>query len=594
MTSPFQKLAQEEYSQNPELGGKNPYRSPFEEIANYEENQESFWKSSARTALQIPQGLAEGTKGGIAAGVWQLLAQGEILDPEELDRIKEISEREGVPFDEDAYMEAAEKALGTIPTVSNIASKIEEKTGLPLEPKTRVQKGLRFASTASKLAPKDYTFRGMNTSLPRPVLGAGVEGANEVLQEMGVPEPFAQIASFGVIKPTSQGAGRLSFTKEKPSGLPEMQFENIKESKAIPEKKLQQINEKLETDFKTISDNIIKDSPIGETAENLKNDPTFKQQSRDLLNQAQQIADSSPGNVSTKSIKKELADISSKNVKGFSLNEYDKSYLKFMKESIKDIIPENVTHGELVEQYRKNNASLSEYFEPGSSKALNRAKRDAILDQNRAIANVLEKSNPELYSVFKEGNARWTKIMDTEAVDSFVNELFSDKVNYKKMHDFFDKSGYDRIFKRALGEEGYKSFDQLLKDMLTSETPYKMLKVAKSQGFNDLFKTGLGYIIHPNLGYAKAGLDALKYSYRGLVNAMLDEPKVAINFKKAISDLKKGDFKAAENDFKALQVEIKVLPMEEAPKGQTRTETIEVTPERMTQEKPLQSEKNKK
>lgn len=177
----------------------------------------------------------------------------------------------------------------------------------------------------------------------------------------------------------------------------------------------------------------------------------------------------------------------------------------------------------------------------------------------------MEKSNPELSSVFKEGNSRWTKIMDAEAVDDFVNTMFEGKLNFKKMHDFFDKSGYDFTFKRALGEKGYKDFEVLMKDMLTSEAPYKMLKIAKEKGWQDLFQTGLGYVLHPKIGQVKAGIDATKYVYRGLLNSMLDKPQIGMNFKKAVMDLKKGDFKAADKEFKALHGQIETVS-NEAPK----------------------------
>lgn len=207
--NPFEQLA----AQNSiETGESNPDVNPFLQLS-MEEPQEGFWKSSARLGLQIPQGIAEGTRLGLAASAWQLLAQGEVLDPEEIDRIKMISEREGVPFDENAYYDAAQQALGTVPTVHNIGSAIEKKTGIPLEAKTGPQKFLRLASMAGKatpkagseLVPQGTTFRGMNTNLPRPVLGAGVAGTSQVLQAAGVPEPFADIAAFGVLKGVTPG-----------------------------------------------------------------------------------------------------------------------------------------------------------------------------------------------------------------------------------------------------------------------------------------------------------------------------------------------------------------------------------------------------
>lgn len=595
MASPFQLLAQEEYKTNPKSGQKNPYGSPFYQLHD-QENPEGFWKSAARTALQIPQGIAEATPPGIAAGLFQLGALGESdLDIDTWHKLRELAEQEGGQFDEEAYEQARQEMLGMIPTVSNIASYVEEETGLPLEPKTQGQKDLRFLSTASKLSPKDFTLRPLNTSLPRPILGTGVLGTKKTLKELGVPEPVSDIASFAILKKPTEGAGKISIGKNtKPSGLVERQFEGITKPTEVPANKIQKINDKLETDFRNISDKIIKESPIGETAENLAKDPTYKQASRELLEEAQQIADATPGTIPTKAIKKEYADVAVKNTKGFALDEFDKSYLKFMKEANESIIGKDVTNGQLVEMYRKNNRGLSEYYEPGSSKSLNRAKKQALLDQNRAIANLIEKSNPELSQVFKDGNQRWTKIMDAEAVDGFINEIFPEggKINYRKLNDLFDKNGYDFIFKRALGNEGYKSFEQLTKDMLTSEAPYKMLRVAKEKGWGDLYNTAASYILHPKLGQAKLGLDTLKFGYRAAVNAMLDKPKFAITWKKAVNDLKKGNFKEAEKGFKTMDAEVEILPKEPSIAKSKQFEDIEAKVEPI--EKPKQLEASKK
>ncbi len=535
------------------------------------EPQEGFWKSSARTALQIPQGIAEATGPGIATGLMHMMGVGEALDPEEIEHIRMVSEREGIPFDEEKYREAANQAGKYFPTVSNIGREIEERTGLPLEPKTKIQKMFRLGSTAGKFQPGTLGEKA-TAAVAAPI-------ASQALQQTGLPEELSDIVGLGVGGVTGSKGPKVDIGKStKPSGLTKRQFEGLKEPKEVSAGKIEQINQKLENDFKSISDKIIKESAVGETFENLKNDPSFKNESRELLNQAQVMADSIPGTLPSKGIKKEIADMAAKKTKGYSLSEYDKSYLNHMKESIDDIIPENVTHGELVEQYRKNNASLSEYFEPGSSKAQNRAKRDALLDNNRVIANVIEKTDPKLSEVFKEGNARWTKIMDAEAVDSFVSELFTEKVNYKKMHDFFDKNGYDRIFKRALGEAGYKSFEQLMKDMLSSEAPYKMLKVAKEKGFMDLAKTVMAYKINPNLGYAKVSLDAGQYLWKSTINSLLDKPKLALTWKKGIDSLKKGNFKSADTEFKTLKGEI--LEAEKPTSKQSTNETINITPEK--------------
>lgn len=573
MTSVFERRSSQTQ------GKSIPGESVFKRRSKQVEQEEPWWKNVLRTASQVPQGIAEATSPGIATGLWHLAGQGESLDPEEIERIRDISEREGIPFDEDAYMEAAQNAAASIPTVSNIASGIESRTGLPLEPKTGIQKGLRLASSA-------YKFQGGPAS-QRAAAGITAPVASQGLQQVGVPEPLAELAGLGVGGVVGSKTPGINLTKTKPSGMPERGFERLKEPTEVPAKKIQQINDKLETDFKTISDEIIKDSPIGETAENLKNDPRFKRESKELLDQAQILANDTPGTIPSMNYKQNLLRQSQNQMKGFTLNEYKKNYLKFMKEAVENVIPENVTHGELVEQYRENNRSLGEYFEPGSSKALNRAKKDVLLDQNRAIASTLEESNPELSKVFKEGNERWTKIMDAETVDNFVSDMFPEgkKVDFKHMKNIFDDPNYQRIFKRSLGEKGAKGFEQAVEDMLTAERPYKMMREAQDKGFGDVLLTAKAYLFNPKLGYAKAGFDALRWSYRKLFNATLDEPRIGFNFTKAVNELKQGNFKAAEQGFKEVQAE--VMPKEKPKELGRHEEPIEVTPEEI---KPKQIE----
>ncbi len=568
------------YKKKSQEGKSN--ENPFDELTF----DEGFWKNAFRTALQVPQGIAEATKYGIGTGLFQMLALGESdLGVEEWHKLRELAEQEGIPFDEEAYEQGRQEMLGSIPTVSNIASKIESEYGVPLEPRTGLQKALRLGSMAGKFQPGAASQKA-TAAVAAPAAAVGLEAA-------GVPEQFAELGALGVgaIAGGKAPAIDVSLTKTKPSGLPARQFEKTTSPKEVPRSKLETINEKLESDFKKISDDIIKESPVGETAEALKNDPTFKQESRELLNQAQEIADTIPSVIESKSLKKEITDLSKKNVKGFALGEYDKNYLKFMNEASKDIKSKNISMSKLVEQYRKNNKSLGEYFEPGSSKALNRAKRDALLDQNRAIATVLEKSAPELSTVFKEGNGRWTKIMDAEAVDNFIGDMFDGKVNFKKMHDFFDKEGYAFKFKRALGDEGYKKFEGLMKDMVSSEVPYKMLKVAKTKGWGDLAETAGAFIIHPTLGKAKIGIQAAKQTYKSIMNAMLDKPQIAVTWKRAVDDLKKGNFEAATKGFEALKEEVEVLPREEAPKAKAAGETFEVKGEKKAKPKAIEAPK---
>ena len=107
-----------------------------------------------------------------------------------------------------------------------------------------------------------------------------------------------------------------------------------------------------------------------------------------------------------------------------------------------------------------------------------------------------------------------------------------------------------------------------MKDLTSTETPYNMLKVAKSKGWTDLVSTAGAYILHPTLAKLKLGLGAAKEGYKAIVDAMLDKPELVIKWKNSVDALKKGDFAKAEKQFKELDDSVK--SQESAPNPNTK------------------------
>lgn len=536
--------------------------------------EESWGKSALRTVAQIPQGLAEGTKAGIAANLFQLLATGESdLSVEDFHKLREISEQNGQPFDEESYEDARRQMLSYIPTVSNIASAVEEKTDLPLEPKTKFQKGLRYASSLGKALPKagsaaapsGLTVRGSNTALPRPLLGAAGATAREGLIQTGVPEFLADIAAPAVLKVPTSGK-QLEFTSKKPSGMTDLQYEKLKNPREVSQKTLDKIKTKHEGEFKAITDKIISESPIGETVANLKENVAFKKETAKGFDRITELANQIPDTHSTK----DLTSLITKKLKAressaISPSEFDKSHNKFVNQYIKDIGEKEITNSNLVKQYRKNNKELGEAYEPGQSFAYNRAKREALSDYNSAIADLIEAKNPggELPKFFKEQNKIWSQIMDAEAIDHFLEDLFKGKIRYDKGRKFFNKQGASVPFERALGKEGFAKFETVMKDLLSTEEASKLLKAAQTKGVGDIAKTALTYAVHPTAGAAKLGWDLMKNGYNAIFETALDKPQLMVNWDRGINALKKGEFKVAQKELAPVEKAVKALDAKE-------------------------------
>lgn len=520
---------------------------------HFSAKQESAPKSLLRTALQIPQGRAEFTPAGAGASLFQLLALGESeLSPEEFHKLRQLAEQEGGQFDEESYEQARQEMLGMIPTVSNIARKVEEKTGIPLEPKEYHQKLLRLGSGSYKAQPGTLGQKAI-AGVTAPSVKAGLDYA-------GVPEFVSDPVALGL----GVGAGTaskqlpLSVAKKKPSGLTERRFEKRTTPVEISPRRKAKLDKKVESEFKDIAEDIISKSPIGETHSELKNNVEFKEATREGFKRVREAAEQISDTVPTKEVKKAVADrMKKKEETGFLASEYEEDYQRFAKGFIEKTKDKDINPAEIVLQFRKNNGSYKEINEPGKSYAYNQAKRDALRDYNLALEDVIKEryGDSEFGKIFEGVNEDWSKIMDAEVVDGFVNDLFDGKIKFKKGSDFFEKSGYQVPFKRALGEKGFGDFKTLLNDLMSTEQAHKLLNVAKEKGFVDLFKTGIRYLTFPNLAKLKFAYDVPKNIVKNLYQMTLDKPQLSIKWNKGVKAMKKGDFKTAETEFAALEKE---------------------------------------
>lgn len=552
--NPFQAYAEETIPNYPKESEK-AFSNPFETYASKEANPDESWlKSSFRTAYQPISAFLSTTGPGLAASFWQLLAQGEVNDPEEIDRLEMKARQMGIPFDREKYIEAGQTALKYLPTVPNLERIIEENTGIPLEPKTKLQKSINLAGQAGRLTPG---------SLSQKTVGAAIAPAtSQTLQSAGVPESIADIAGLGggtVLGSKSPQIKSPIGVKTKDSGLPTRRYEKLTEPREVSPKKFGQIEEKLETDFRKIADDIFKESPFEKTKNIMDENPFFKQEVGDQFKKVHEIAENLPEKIPSSEINKSLLQQSKKNKgTGFVPGEYEKDYQKFMNQAIKETPKQEITPANLVEQYRKNNKALSEYYDPSKSYAYNRAKKDSVLDYNKAIADVIDKKFPdtEFSNLFKDTNKQWAQIADVEAVNKYIDGLFEGKLQYGKGRKFFENENIARPFKRTLGDEKFGEFQTLLKDMLSTEKAAKMLKIAKQKGFGDLVENAGHFIIHPTIGKTKIGYDFAKKAYKGLVNSFLDKPQFQLNWKSAVDDLKNAKFETAQKKFMALKKEI--------------------------------------
>lgn len=174
--------------------------SQFEEEENDESESEQFKQPEEEgIGTKIVRGISSAVQGGttgylmrkapVASAISQLSQLGahEAIDPQEIDWLKAISEREGVPFNEEKYREAAGNAMKYSPTPSGIANIAEAASGLPLESKSFIDRLINLSSNVASLNPGSLSSKALS--------GAGTAAVKGELEYFGVPEPIQDVIS---------------------------------------------------------------------------------------------------------------------------------------------------------------------------------------------------------------------------------------------------------------------------------------------------------------------------------------------------------------------------------------------------------------
>jgi len=538
-----------------ELPGLGEQASSTQEI-NWENlpglpQKEGIGKAAFRTAAQLPIGAADVTRPGIAMNLWDLLGTGEALaELQEWEEGREEELREKFPtapwpkekvFDREKYLGALEEARKGIPTPSNIASFIEKHTGAPLEAHTKLQKLLRVAGAAGKMQPGGV--------LPKAQAAVIAPVAKVGLQELGVPEPLAELGGYGIAATVPKVEKITPVTK--PSGLPARQFEKTTKPKTVTEAQYGKITSRVEGDIRKVTENLMKRE--SEFAKDIATHPNLRSDIYKGLEKVERIADQLPGKMSTDTVKQKLLEkIEAKVKKGVTQSDREKAYTKSLKE-IYNELESGADHGygDWVKQYRKTNESYGEIYKPGESKAVNRGRTDALLEYNRTIAGTFRENLPEseFVNLFDYTNKKFSQMKSFDQTNEFLNDIFKDKkINFKKASQLLEKSGAKEAFEKTLGKEGFKEAEGIFRDLLDTERSLSLLKTTKDFGFGELAKLGSKWLFSPLWGKAAAA----KEGYQYLRNSLLANKQFRVTWGNAFDALKNKKWPEAEKEFKSL------------------------------------------
>lgn len=412
---------------------------------------------------------------------------------------------------------------------------------------------------------------GAGGALPQILRGAAVgQGAREV----GAPNWLASVLDVGatLANPVSITKEALKYT----SGLPKRLAGRVKKPTAVSPGQATKIAENLEGDFRKISEELLAKN---QTYKSMKDLPEFEENLSKGFEKVETLAKDIKGKVEAEDLKKSLlskfkktANLGSESeesilrqleetpgkkskkivlapAKGITASDYEKAYSKEIRSLLKEIPNVDASAEALVDQYRKNNKALTQYFESGSSIAKNNAKRDALLDYNQAIAESFEKNfkDSEFSKLFKETNKIFSEKRSIEDLETWVDSIFTH--GPKKAEKIFSNEKLQRSAEKILGKDGVQQVKQLTKDLLTEEQARKLIKASEKAGFSLNGKDALKYLVFPKWATVPPKAKSLA---QAAYNQRLLKPQTRLLWGNYLNEMKTGKYEKAAHTLEEL------------------------------------------
>lgn len=484
--------------------------SESEDISPQEERKQHFIQNIASSSP------AQFVLGGIKKLSWPLdalQAAGLAEGISSVDEIEEVYRKEGLPFNRDDYLAKVYQAASVMPTQDLAEEYIKKTTGLDLAPQSQGGKIARKTGEILTLSNPNLLKEGGKSALKKSAAAGTGATVAQGLQELGVPELFADIAGYGLAgaaaagkkvpqKLTPEGKA-LSKTAEK-HNLP--QYAGMDRSKSpknpvVSKQKQVRLRDELSTSSKNAIDEIVEgELPIKKLKEKGYD---LEEAYTELYDRAESLAekfdkqDSLPkkgGKSEPKGVDiKPLLKFIRKKIKQIensapSLSKPDKVQLKILKDEYKALTknpkpvneaavklvdaqgnpfpsskgkkgrqPKIVSATQAIDQKRNWNENVRDLYRKTEFTGAENEVRKTYAELGEKLVESLEKSgDPKLAESLKFGDRIFTELQKLRQVEEIMSEAFEGGYNPKKLTRLLNNKRTRSHLKRDLGPQAVK------------------------------------------------------------------------------------------------------------------------------------------
>ena len=567
----FSRLAQQQTPQQ-----QNQVQQPQQQ-----ENPESLLRQIERGATQLPLGALEASPVGVGASLFQLAGTGESLaELEELEeRLPELREKFpnfGLPekIDREKYLKAVEQASETFPTISNIGKFVEEKTGVPLQPKSETDEFLRFIGNLSGFAKGSAVTK----------LSKGLKGATmlSALQTAGIPKPIAQgLALYTSLhektpkgfqlpkekvvpkeeipipgakaKAEAEAPKQIKVKETLPSGLTKPRALEAKRPSLgiITKEKQQQAIKKLEDEAsKLTKESLHKHVP---EAKRLEEGFDFETHFKNEFGPLKQAINKANPRIEIKPVTRFLQD----NFKKYhGLTSPHEDAKKIISETVKFMRSPKTQGKDLYSIIRSNNKKIKDIYETARFTGKHEEYVNFLLDMNRAITDSFKQTLPKdskWMKRFLELNEGYGQYKNALKTNYLLKPLLQGNPTPSNLKKFINDPRLQKKLELAMGKQGASEVVQIAKDLEKASDAIKSIKAQDIKVMDAAFPIALIipfvkipasiYGIKKAADWARRGYGwylttpATRTAYDSAVKAIADKNPQA--YVKATNELKK-------------------------------------------------------
>ena len=525
----------------------------------------------------------------------------------DLDELEEIHKREGKEFDRAKYMQQVLKTSEAFPTQDLAEELVKEHTGLDLSPQDMLSKIVRRGAEIYSLQPQSLV-KSTAGQISKKVAASGIgSGSTEGLKELGVPEPIAEIAGFGIgsglatgkfvektLSKEGQGAKQIAETH----GL--RRVRGVEEGTAgrnpiISAKKQEKITKELsETSQKAIEDVIEQRLPLKTQR---KSGVDLEDAYTSAYDRADQTAKSLDAAIASGSRK----PVDYKNTLGFikdkiqeiknkapSLSDSDKVMLKILRKErgqltnlpkeIKPIYgpsgeiisetprrtPKTSNASQAIQQKRNFNENVKGIWKKPEFSGSESKVTQLYAEMNEALSNDIARADQMLSSEVKFADKIFSQTQKINQVENILKPVFEKGYDASKLSRIMNSKSGGAFLERNLGKEAVQD----LKDIATyGERAQRMVlsrvknpKTLMDQiGSMPALKMGLLYLSHSHLPGSTTAVEISKAALPRIQGALLTRrttSKAYKNFLKGAASPDSAAFKKASEELsKAIEEE---------------------------------------